>query len=88
MKMVSDLRQKHLAGWTKALREIKPPDVETITRLPEVEFEGASVKAAIMAGWFDVDDPDIVDDMKGGECAKLSKTIWEAFREARRIDPN
>ena len=89
MEIISDLRQRHLAGWTKAMRELKPPEMENTTDLPEVEFQGVSVKAAITAGWFDgVTDAGIVDDMKGGEVKKLSAEVWAAFREARRIDPN
>ena len=89
MEMISDLRQKHLAGWTKALRELKPDDMKAITELPEVEFDGVTVKAAIMAGWFvDVDKPEAVDDMRGGDIHKLANEIWKAFNEARRIDPN
>ena len=89
MEIIADLRQRHLAGWTKALRELKPPEMGNITDLPEVEFEGVSVMAAIKAGWFDgVSDAGIVDDMRGGEVKKLSEAVWAAFREARQIDPN
>lgn len=88
MELNTDLRQRHLSGWTKAIRALKPDDVEVITELPEIEFDDVTVKAAVMAGWFvDVDDPDIVDDMKGGEVSRLSTDIWKAFNEARRIDP-
>lgn len=89
MEMITDLRQKHLAGWTKALRDLKPESMKVITELPEVEFDGVTVKAAIMAGWFvDVDKPEVVDDMKGGDINKLSGEIWQAFNEARKPDPN
>lgn len=89
MEMITDLRQKHLAGWTKALRDLKPEDVDAITELPEVEFDGVTVKAAIVAGWFiGVDDPEIVGDMKGGDINKLAGEIWKAFNDSRRIDPN
>ena len=89
MKVISDLRQKHLAGWTKALRELKPENVGVVTELPEVEFDGVTVKAAIVAGWVEgVDDPTVVDDMKGGEVSKFAAEVWKSFKEARQIDPN
>ena len=89
MEMITDLRQKHLAGWTKALRELKPDDMKAITELPEVEFDGVTVKAAIMAGWFaDIEKPEAVDDMKASAISKLSGEIWKAFNEARKPDPN
>ena len=89
MQIIADLRQRHLAGWTKALREFKPEDLERATQLPQVEYDGFSVKAAIKSGWFDgVTDIGIVDDMKGGEVNKLANEIFEAFQKARQIDPN
>ena len=89
MKIISDLKQRHLVAWTKEIRKQKPDDVENITQLPEIEFDDIGVKAAIVAGWFDgVNDPDVVDEMKGGEVSKLSAEVWKAFREARQIDPN
>lgn len=89
MEIISDLKQRHLSGWTAALRELKPADIDKITNLPEVEFDGVTVKAAIKAGWVEgVTDPAVVDDMRGGDVAKLSNKIWKAFNEARHIDPN
>lgn len=89
MEMIKDLRQKHLSGWTKALRELKPAEIESVRQLPDVEFEGISVQAAIKAGWFvDVSKPEIVDDMKSGEVSALSKAVWQAYKDARQIDPN
>ena len=89
MTLIDDLRQRHLTAWTRALREMKPADVENIQNLPEIEFDDVTVKAAIKAGWFEhATDPTLVDDMKAGEVNKLSGEVWKAFNEARRIDPN
>lgn len=89
MVIRDDLRQKHLEAWTRALREFKPDDVDQVANLPEVELDGVTVRSAIRAGWIaDVDDPDVVGDMRGGDIARLSADIWKAFNEARRVDPN
>lgn len=89
MELVSDLRQKHLSGWTKAIRALKPPEVDNIVNLPDAEFHEVGIKAAIKAGWVvGVTDAAIVDEMKYPEVVKLSAAVWEAFNKARQIDPN
>ena len=89
MELRSDLRQRHIEGWTAALRALKPDDVEQIARLPNAEFYGVSVRAAIRAGWFGDDaDEDAVGDMLPAEVAELSAQVWEAFEDATNVDPN
>lgn len=89
MKLIGDLRQRHLSSWTKALRELKPADIDKITDLPEIEFDEASVKAAVMAGWFsDETDPESVGDLKNPEVSQLAADVWKAFNKARQPDPN
>jgi hypothetical protein len=89
MEMITDLRQRHLSAWTREIRNLKPEEMKSVAELPEVEFDEVTVKAAIKAGWFsDVDNPDKVDDMRGGDVNKLASEIWKAFNAARRIDPN
>lgn len=90
MRIIPDLRQRHLSAWTRALRELKPDGVEDVKQLPLVEFDDVTVRAAIAAGWIEgVSDPDAVGDMYGHEVDALSTEIWQRFNDARRPpDPN
>ena len=89
MEIRDDLRQRHIEGWTAALRALKPEDTEAVHRLPLAEFYGVSVRAAIRAGWFGDDaDPDDVGDMMPRDVQELSEQVWAAFEEATTVAPN
>ena len=93
MKLIDkdEFRQKHISGWTRALRQLKPDDISDERELPLPEYYETAVKAAVKAGWFeDADDPTTVEDMRPGEVNKLGRQVWNLFQEFQNAgaDPN
>ena len=88
---VDDFRQKHVSGWSKAVRSMRPTGIERESDLPLPEYYEIAVKAAVKSGWFsDLDDMAAVDEMKPGEVNKLGKQVWKLYGEfqAAGSDPN
>lgn len=85
--IISDLRQRHLEGYTRAIRDFRPPnwDGDDITNLPLPEYCGISVRAAVKAGWFgDSVTPDDVGELTGHETITLAGDILDAYNAANR----
>lgn len=90
---VTDLRTKHLAAFTAALRKHKPEDLDNVFAAPPAERYEAGLKAAFDAGWFVGDDlpespHEWVDNLTYQEADHWSGMVWEAWRAAVELDPN
>jgi hypothetical protein len=83
MKLIKDLRQRHLEAWEREFNRIRGDDKGVST------YHGAVVRAALAAGWFGEDgDPDTVDDMTPREVRKLSADVDSLYAEVTTLDPN
>lgn len=83
MKLIDDLRQRHLEEWEKHFHELRGDD-KGVSR-----YYGAVVRAALAAGWFtDAPEPSAVDEMKPAEVRKLAKRVDDAYVGATTLDPN
>jgi hypothetical protein len=83
MKLITDLRQRHLESWEREFNKLRGDDKGVST------FHGAVVRAALAAGWFGDDgDPGAVDDMTPREVRKLSGEVNARYEEVTTLDPN
>jgi hypothetical protein len=89
MKLIDELKQGHMAKWTRAIRELKPADVEALTALPHAEYYEVAIKAAVKAGWFANGTKEAdVDNLLPDEARILSDEIWSRYRATYMPDPN
>lgn len=86
LKVLDDLRYRHISDFPKALRALKPPDVETAMDMSPDEFHGVCILAAARAGWFGDVDAEAVEealwDATGADVKALADEVWAAKREA------
>lgn len=90
MKLITDLRQRHLEAFEAEVNARKGEgDVRGLST-----DAGLAVRSAIAAGWFTdgndphATDPDIVGDMAPAAVRKLAKAVNTAYIEAVQTDPN
>lgn len=82
MKLIKDLRQRHLEDFETHFNAVGPQKGRST-------IAGLTVRAAIQAGWFaDPVTVDAVGDMTGAEVEALSLSVDKVYMEARHIDPN
>lgn len=90
LKVLDDLRYRHISDFPKALRALKPPDVESAMEVSPDEFHGLCIRAAARAGWFgDVDEEAVAAalwDARGAEVKALADDVWAAKRAAMPPD--
>jgi hypothetical protein len=83
MKLITDLRQRHLEAWEREFNKFRGDDKGVST------FHGSVVRAALAAGWFgDGADADAVDEMTPREVRKLSAAVDALYTEVTTLDPN
>jgi hypothetical protein len=85
MKLITDLRQRHLEAFEHEVNTRKGDgDVRGLST-----DAGLAVRSAIAAGWIiDATDPDVVGDMAPAAVRKLAKAVNTAYIEAVQTDPN
>ena len=89
MEIITDLRQRHLAAWSRSIRELKPDGFDKIKDVLDDEFYLMTTTAAIRAGLvLDVDDESLAGELTRAESIKLTEAAWKAVSDARSIDPN
>ena len=82
------LKNKHLSAFTRAIRALKPADIENVAQLPDAEFYDVACHAALQAGWLNGMTAEAVEELSYAEAAALATEIWQAWQEARAVDPN
>jgi hypothetical protein len=83
VKLITDLRQRHLEAWEREFNSRRGDDTGVST------FRGTVVRAALAAGWFGEDgDPDTVDDMTPRQVRQLSAEVDALYAEVTTLDPN
>jgi hypothetical protein len=83
VKLITDLRQRHLEAWERSFNSLRGDDTGVST------FRGTVVRAALAAGWFGEDgDPDTVDDMTPRDVRKWAAAVDELYNEVTTLDPN
>lgn len=84
-----DLKQRELEAfegdYNKRIRDAEGE----IDVTGQMRFYGASVRAAVAAGWFtDLKTQEAVDDLTGKQVRKLHTEVQDLYTELTEIDPN
>jgi hypothetical protein len=83
VKLITDLRQRHLEKWEREFNRFRGDDKGVST------YHGAVVRAALAAGWFGDDgSADDVDDMTPRQVRQLSAEVDALYAEVTTLDPN
>ncbi len=89
MKLIADLRQKHLEKFQDLVVEYKREHGESFNL--RIQNNGAIVRSAISAGWFgDVegDVNELVGEMSVADVEKYAREVDALFEKFTVIDPN
>lgn len=89
--LIVELKARHLAAFTRHMREMRPDEFESVLEMPDDEAWLVTNTSAALAGWFKDHPPDDVEwvgDLTHAESEALALAVYEARAKAREIDPN
>lgn len=84
----ADLRQKHLVGLLREMRNLRPKEWADDEDMPAYLYQDLLVRAAAASGWFEEPVPDIDELPVPNNIPEVATEVFNLYKEALNPDPN